>query len=86
MAQLLWLFDGQARRATASVRDGSYLVVATAADAWTAAFRQFRDGLERILPDGSDRPFSSLAEALMACQRHCDRMPDGCTPRQAANG
>jgi hypothetical protein len=83
MTQLLWAFDGQSRRATATVKEGSYLVVGSTADAWTAAFRQFRDGTERILPGGSDRPFASLAEALTACQRHCDQTPAGCTPRQA---
>ena len=83
MAPLLWAFDGQSRRATASVKEGTYLVIGSAADSWTAAFRRFRDGTEKITPaDGSTRPFASLVESLIACQRHCDQTPGECTPRQ----
>lgn len=84
MAQLLWTFDGHSKRAQASTKEGTYLVVGTTTDAWTAAYRQFRDGTQKIAPsDGNARPFASLAEALIACQRHCDQSPGACTPRQA---
>jgi hypothetical protein len=85
VAQLLWTFDGQSKRAIASTKEGSYIIIGSSMDAWTAAFRQFRDGTEKIAAsDGSGRPFVSLAEALVACQRHCDRSPAGCNPRQAS--
>ena len=76
MTYLYWTFDWNAKRAHAASDRGTYVIEGDDHQCWTARFRRTNDGTDVLTRDGTkhSREFTSLSDALRACQRHCEQV------------
>lgn len=74
MVFLQWTFEWEHRGAYALSPLGRYTISGDDSQKWTAKFHKNGDGTAVITPVDAKHTltFNNLAEAIRACQRHCD--------------